>query len=287
MMKKISIFAAFLAFCLSGCLKDTPNVDFSTVKPTVEIINSGLGYFASSALIFSTDTLTVPIPVNLASVNTLNKDLTITLAVDNSALTNYNGMGGLQYELMGDSSYSFPTKTVTIPAGKRLDTVWVTFYGHTLDPTKNYMLPISITDGDGIDLTGNFNTMYFHAIGNPIAGSYGELWTRWNATDTTGAPTYDHLDVGPVTFSPESPTEISVVSGGTGDQDFISFTNNGGVLSDFSVSFHDDQIASLGITITSGPVLLLADPISGAYNVYFTYNNSSGLPRCILNEYKK
>ena len=166
-------------------------------------------------------------------------------------------------------------------------TPWSPSWPCTLDPTKNYMLPISITDGDGVDLTGNFNTMYFHAIGNPIAGSYGELWTRWNASDTSGAPTYDHLDVGPVTFSPESPTEISVVSGGTGDQDFISFTNNGGVLTDFSVSFDDAQIASLGITVTSGPYLLLADPISGAYNVYFTYNNSSGLPRCILNEYKK
>ena len=94
---------------VTGCLKDTRTVDFSTIKPTVKIINSGLGYFSGAALNFSSDTITVPIPINLASVNRLGKDMTMPLAVDDHALSDYNSSGGgLQYEKMADSSFSFP-----------------------------------------------------------------------------------------------------------------------------------------------------------------------------------
>ena len=154
------------------------------------------------------------------------------------------------------------------------------------------MLPISITSGDGIELSSNFNTMYFHVIGNPIAGTYSELWTRWNASDTTGEPAYDHVDVGPVVFSPVDATTISVVSQGTGETNIISFTNDNGTLSNFAVAFDPAQFdpsnsAYLGVTLTSGPFLLYADPVLSGISRYWTYNNSSGSARCILNEYQK
>jgi hypothetical protein len=292
MMKKISILSICIAALLTGCLKDTPNVDFSTVKPTVMLINSGLGYFSSAALIFPSDTLTVPIQINLASVDRMNKDINVQLAVDDKALSDYNSTSGIQFEKMADSSYSFPTTSATIAAGQRLVTLNITFYKHTFDPSKSYMLPISITSADGVDLSSNFNTMYFHVIGNPIAGTYGELWTRWNASDTTGAPTYDHLDVGPVVFSPVDATTISVQSQGTGETNIISFTNDNGTLTNFAVAFDPSEFDPsspnyLGVTLTSGPFLLYADPIVGAYNVYWEYNNSAGSHRCILNEYQK
>jgi hypothetical protein len=292
MMKKISILSICIAALLTGCLKDTPNVDFSTIKPTVMLINSGLGYFSSAAINFTSDTVSVPIQVNLASADRLSKDLTVQLGVNDQAISDYNATSGIQYEKMADSSYSFPTTSVTIAAGQRLVIVNVTFYKHTFDPAKSYMLPISIISADGADLSSNFNTMYFHVIGNPIAGTYSELWTRWNASDTTGAPAYDHVDVGPVVFSPVDATTISVQSQGTGETNIISFTNNNGTLTDFSVAFDPAEFdpnnpSYLGVTATSGPFLLYADPVLNIYHVYWTYNNSAGSARCILNEYQK
>jgi Domain of unknown function (DUF1735) len=292
MMKKISILSICIVALLTGCLKDSPNVDFSQIKPTVMMINSGLGYFSSAALNFTSDTITVPIQVNLASVDRMSKDITVQLAIDDQALSDYNATSGIQYEKMADSSFSFPTTSGTIAAGQRLLIINVTFYKHTFDPSKSYMLPISITSADGVDLSSNFNTMYFHVIGNPIAGSYSELWTRWNASDTTGEPAYDHVDVGPVVFSPVDATTISVVSEGTGETNIISFTNDNGTLSNFAVAFDPAQFdpansAYLGVTLTSGPFLLYADPVLNIYHVYWTYNNSAGSARCILNEYQK
>ena len=38
---------------------------------------------------------------------------------------------------------------------------------------KNYMLPISITTAPaGSTISTNFKTIYYHLIGNPIAGLY-------------------------------------------------------------------------------------------------------------------
>ena len=295
-MKKISILTACIAALLTGCLKDDPNVDFGSLKPTVEIINSGLGYFSSASLTFPSDTLVVPIQINLASVNRLDKDITVTFGVDDQALQDYNSLGGAQYERMPDSSYSLPTTTVTIAAGQRLVTVDISFYHHTFDPSKSYMLPISITDADGVDLTSNFNTQYFHVIGNPIAGTYEQYWSRWNDVADTlsgedGALYYKY-DVGPVVFSPVDANTISVQSQGTGETNLISFTNTDGVLSDFTVAFDPAEFdpnspAYLGVTATSGPFLLAADPITGYYRVYWTYLNSSGAARAIINEYIK
>jgi hypothetical protein len=280
----------------SSCVKDYRDgeTNFSGVQPTVIIAEGGLSgtSFGNAAVTFpGTDTSDIAnFHVNYAATNVAPADEVVGLAVDSDAIANYNRDSlGLQYELMPDSDYSFTATSVTVPKGNNYTAaIPVTFYPDKIDASKNYMLPISITSvPSGTMMSNNQNTIYYHAIGNPIAGSYGELWTRWNASDTTGAPTYDHLDVGPVTFSPVDATTIAVQSGGTGETSYISFTNNNGTLSDFTVAFDDSQIASLGITVTTGPFLLLADPISGAYNVYFEYNNSSGLHRCILDEYKK
>ena len=48
------------------------------------------------------------------------------------------------------------------------------------------MLPISITDASGKSLTSNQNTIYFHIIGNPLAGPYNVAGTRYNYTGSIG-----------------------------------------------------------------------------------------------------
>jgi hypothetical protein len=47
------------------------------------------------------------------------------------------------------------------------------------------MAPISIVDASGKGLSANLNTVYFHTIGNPLAGQYSYDFYRWNVADTT------------------------------------------------------------------------------------------------------
>jgi hypothetical protein len=151
----------------SGCLKDTPAVDFSTVGTIIEILppnGGGLENFDAAGLEFDpTDAKdSADIDLNIASPKPLNKPLTITVGVTDALRTSYNGANGAAYEAMPDSVYSLPVTTGNIAAGDRLDTIRVIFYPAKIDTTKSYMLPVSITDAQGETISGNFGTIYFH-----------------------------------------------------------------------------------------------------------------------------
>lgn len=288
-MKKLSILALSLSLFSIGCLKDTPGVDFSKVGTIVELPYSGLGYFSQDALNFTSDTLNVEFVVNIASTYPLNKDLSVSLSVDDAARTAYNASGlGIQYDPMPDSCYSFPVTSAVIAAGSRQATFTVTFYKSKIDASKSYLLPITLTDASGETISGNMATHYFHAIGNPIAGNYEQEWIRYNASDTSsGVPTYD-FDLGTATFSPIDPNTISVESGSAGLVYIVHFDNNNGVLSNFTVSFDPASVAAAeaGDVIPTDPTIVVADPVNGIFRFYFTYD-FLGNPRCITDQFIK
>jgi hypothetical protein len=155
------------------------------------------------------------------------------------------------------------------------------------------MLPISITDAGGKQMSSNQNTIYYNVIGNPIAGNYNQEWLRWNGLTgappdpATTPPTFDVPLTG--TFAPVNPTTISV-SSNTGVAYLVSFTNTGGVLSNFTVAFPTDpndpgSAAANGITITSGPHIILADPVNKKYDFWFNYLNGAGAARVIEDKF--
>jgi Domain of unknown function (DUF1735) len=167
-MKKICILPiVFAIVLLNGCLKDTPAVDFSTVGTIIEILppNGGLENFDNAGLDFDPgdEIDSEMIVVNIASPKVLTKALTVSLAVNDAARTDYNTSTAGQYLALPDSVYSFPVSSRTIPAGSRLDTFMVYFYPAKIDTTQDYMLPIGIKDAQGEPISGNFNTVYFHA----------------------------------------------------------------------------------------------------------------------------
>jgi hypothetical protein len=215
------------------------------------------------------------------------------VGVDNSIVDAYNAANGTSFQAFPDSTFKMVSNQISIPAGQHYGTTSVQIFQSKLDPTVSYMLPVSITDAGGKQMSSNQNTIYYNVIGNPIAGNYNQEWLRWNGL--TGAPP-DPATVPPnfdvplsATFAPVSPTTVSVASN-TGVSYLISFTNNGGVLSNFTVAFPTDpndggSAAANGITITAGPNIITADPTTKTYDLWFNYNNSSGSPRVIEDKY--
>jgi len=166
-MKKTYIYLLLMIILLSACLKDKPAVDFSTVGTIIEILpvnGGGLENFDAAELNFdATEALdSAAVVLNIASPNPLKTALTISVEVNDGMRTAYNSANPVQYDALPDSLYSFPLKTVTIPAGKHLDTLQVYFYPSKIDTTQNYMLPVSIHDAQGQTISGNFGTIYFH-----------------------------------------------------------------------------------------------------------------------------
>ena len=264
---KVSIPAA-LMLILSGCLKTHDGfIDFTKTSDFVILTGAGTGNLKASNIQFiAGDTVTKTITVDLASSTDNNGKITVTLGIDNDAITAYNAANGTNYQPFPTDAFTLASNTVDIAAGDHYGTTSVQMIGHLLDPTISYMLPIAITDGGGKSLSSNQNIIYYNVIGNPIAGSYTWDFYRWNATDSLGALSSLSFMGATVSFVADDPTTIEVPTGYFDQQNYvIHFDNNAGVLSNFTVKPSDAMLSSFasnGITITDGPTLTYVDPVA-------------------------
>jgi len=300
-MKKFLIIAfGVLSLIFTGCLKDTPPTNFSNLPPIVEMeypaganfsgLGSGLQYFIGGALTYPSSDVsdTAIILINLASPSVEGKEVTGTVGFSQALLSSYNSEGlGLTYLQMPDSDYSIINPNFDIPAGTRIDTVRIVFFPDKISPTSTYLLPLAILTASNYTISGNFGVVYFSTIGNPLAGAYLWDYTRWNAQDSSGSPVT--ADVGlNTTLLPDNPTQVEVASGYyIGPRYVIDFTNNNGVLSNFSVSFNTADLATMaaaGVTITSGPNILIADSANLIFRFQYIAFNGSGY-RYIIDKY--
>jgi hypothetical protein len=280
-----------LLVSLNSCLKNrnASATDFSHLQDHVVLMNSGLGAVSASNVAFNTDTTTITIMANLASVNPPASPVVVTIGVDAAQIATYNASHNTAFIVLPDSAYTLTSKTLTIPSGQQYASTTISFYKSKVDPSLSYMLPISIKDASGKALSSNQNTLYFNIIGNPIAGNYSEHWRRWAASDTTGTPTYNLRD--PNIFSAESPTQVAAQSVENGALFHISFTDNGGGLAgltNFNVALDPTSWVNFGAaSISQAPVIIKADPVNGYYSFYFKYSLASGAPRTIVQEFTK
>lgn len=253
-MKKSEIFS-IIVFALSatGCLKDKPNVDFSNIAPIAEISSSninptkngpsaGLDYFNQATLpyIGADTTFDVTFNVNITGEYPPNKDVTVTLAVDDAKRIAYNSnlAPADQYVLPADSNYSLPVKTAVVKAGSRLATFTVIFFGLTLDPVKNYMLPITLTDASGVTISGNLSTIYIHSIGNLNAGPYSVIGTRTNYKGPASAglaTVVDLSSLSPKTGAPENANVIDIDYANLSGHYIITFSADGTAVTNVKV----------------------------------------------------
>jgi len=275
----VLLFTAMVA-SLSACVKNREGeTSFSGLKPIIQIPEGGLKNFGAGALTFpGTDASdTAWFRINYASTNVASKDVVVKLAFDANAMAaiNQNLAPSDQYAKFPDSTYKFTTTQVTVKAGQSYSAlVPFVVYPSKLDPTKSYMYPITITDASGNTISGNFGTIYFHVIGNPIAGVYNWDWTRWNNATGTGSPTASSFTGRANIFAPDNSTTIEVPGGYLGVRYVLSFTKTGGVLSNFQLSLNPDDVKGTfvpsNISVTDGPTILIADPVNRIYKFHYS-----------------
>lgn len=305
-MKKLTIlkYYLFLASVLSltACLKKGDiNADPSKSTSYVlalryadgsTVIESGLTYFSAAALTFpssdETDTLTVK--AALSSPGAFSKDLTVTVGADANALNDNYSSDSITYEAMPDTIYKILNTTATIKAGESEAEIKVVFYPSKIDITRNFMLPLTFTDAAGQTVSGNFGHIYFHTIGNPLAGAYLHDFTRYNTVDGSGAASSLSYTGDDATFSPVNPTTINVQTGYYDAANYvITFKNTAGVLSDFSAIINSTSVtgawATAGISIIKQPEIT----VSADYkDITIEYSVASGTAyRYIIDHYYK
>jgi len=292
LVKFKALFAiSSLLIMVTSCVKEREGfTDLSQTSDMVILNGAGTGNFKASNILVNTsspDTVKKTVMAVFASNNSKNGPVTVTIKVDNAALTAYNAANGTNFQAFPANAFKLVSNTITINGGlEHTGSTMLWIFQNKLDPTVSYMLPISISDAQGKALSNNQNTIYYNVIGNPIAGDYFEDWTRWNAADTTGAPTFQFLDE-PNLFVAESPTQVLIESVNNGAQFHLSFTNTNGVLSNFKITLDPASWSNFGATaITTAPILQIADPINGHYRWYFQYLVGAN-PRSLIQEFRK
>lgn len=311
----LSIFALVLFYSCKKIKTDEPIGDGG--QQIIRIMTFG----SKEALPFAKSAVTLDLAqpsydlqfvLEYSSSQVPTSDVTVTLGFDAAALTAFNAAqpaGGIIYLPLTAAQYSLPATTTKFRAGQGISEPFtIRFYPNQLDPSKSYMIPISITNiagaPGGIVKAPASSTAYFHIIGNSLAGKYSWRYRRWQSGDTTTAPLQDILtttNLLPISASKlmtrETYTETFV---DPGNGIVLEFTESGGVLSGFNTSLLPSTTAGIaagGFTLTGGPkftgggVVVVGNAASSyigtQFGTYIQYLNSSGGTRTLVNSFTK
>ncbi len=292
-ISKLGLLSLMVGVIGQSCVKSVSGrTDFENLAPTVLISEGGLQNFGVDAILFppTDDADTTYFHMNYAATDVAPSDQVVTIAIDDAAIDAYNAANGTDYAKFPDSIYSFTITSVTVPKGANYSSgVPLIMFPSKINLLKDYMLPITITAGPaGSTISSNHKTIYYHLIGNPIAGIYNWDWTRWNNTTPTG-PTSGGAVGGSAVLAPISGTHVEVASGYfIGPRYEITFTDSSGVLIDFAATINTDDIASmkaLGVTVSSGPFVDSVNVAAGYYQLHYTAATPN--PRYVIDKYYK
>ncbi|HVS92564.1 MAG TPA: DUF1735 domain-containing protein [Mucilaginibacter sp.] len=306
----ISSLALMLTTSLTSCLKDPRYVNYGQQSNIINFPLGGLGNFGNDAITETPDTdakgtIVRQFSVDLASVSAPSSNTSVTLAIDTTLVAKYNATeSAVFYVPVPANAYSFTSTNVTIPSGKHVAIVSVTFYKNLLDPSKSYMLPIKIVSASKGTISSNLGIHWYHFIGNDFAGAYDWHYWRWNSTDTTTAPTNNATDLGDITALPVTPTEFQVTTAYYTQPSYhVTFTKTGtgssATYSNFQVAFNPDEIATdftaASISVTVQPHFISSYSPSKQYTYaealtlfkfeYSVFNGTAN--RTIIDQYTK
>lgn len=275
-MKFKKYYSLAIAVCLlsfAACLKDDAHyTDFSKVGTVIELLDAdpGLG-LTTAALTFSTTPVDVSTRVNVAAPYPLTSALNVTLTVDKVAFATWKKTNADTIsDLLPDSTYSIPSASVTIPAGQRIASFVVKVNSSKVDLNHNYVLPVSITDASGQNISGNFKTiLYSITVKNIYDGTYSATGMLTRQGNPTQNITQDVV--------------LSTVNGNTCYQQAPYFNQAGVALltqvnADNTVTILPDVTQAIAIKPTPGKVSTY-DPAKKQFHLYYQYINGSGLSR--------
>lgn len=175
MKNRIIVIFTFVTglFLLNSCLKDTNDYwpDDVAGKMYATVFKPALQTLPLSPV---PDTVDFSFMVNIATDQPPTSDVTLTLAVDPTAVTAYNARTGKSY--LAYPKVRLVTPTVTIPAGTRVGTVRAKVWGaNELDACANFIAAVTIksVSDPNIMIPSNMKSYLLALpISNPYAGTY-------------------------------------------------------------------------------------------------------------------
>jgi hypothetical protein len=248
-------------------------------------IGSGKQYFGASTLLFdaSHTSDTAYFQVTLNGPMPATADVTVNVVTDWTAINDNYANDSITYDKMPDSCYKILTPSLVIKAGTRTAYAKMVVYPNKISPTKSYMAPVSVTNTSNIVTSQNFGHIYFHTIGNPIAGNYTWDFYRVNAlagTYPTGPYASGTFTGSAIAFLPVNTTTVSVPTGYYVQPNYlISFKNTAGVLSNFKAEINPAELngafTANGITIVSAPTITVSTDLKKFTINYAVFNGSA------------
>jgi hypothetical protein len=183
MRNKILMIVSLLAVVLvmNSCLKDNVGMDWTSSLKGKMYAEVWQGGKATIALQPVPDAVTFKFLVNIASDQPPTEDITVTLAVNDSARTRYNRLNGTAFKLY--PYIQILTPNVVITKGTRNAYAYVKVWNaHLLNACDNFMAPISIMSATGgvipADPVNMGSRLMTLPIANPFAGDYDVIGYR-------------------------------------------------------------------------------------------------------------
>jgi hypothetical protein len=262
----IVIFTLFAGlFLLNSCLKDTADYwpDEVAGKMYATVLKPAL---QSLTMQPTTDTVDFSFMINIATDALPTNDVTLTLAVDPTAVATYNSLKKPKVPYQVFPTVRVLNPTVTIPAGTRTYTIHAQVWNaKALDACTNYIAAITIksVSDPNIMIPANMKSYLLALpISNPYEGNY------------MASGTFTHPTAGVRTIDEEkelSTVNCKAVKGFVGDlgaYDAI-FTVN----ADYSVTVSGEISASQPL-VQSG--VNKFDPATETFTVNYYYVGSGG-----------
>jgi hypothetical protein len=179
-LKTLSLFLA--AASLTSCLKDdsmvlnpengTNVIEFGNTTD-IAVHGSAIPLYIHSYDISATP-VTLNIPISYSGPEAVApQDITVKVALDETAIAAYNDEQHTEYEMIDASVYTLSSTDVVIPKGQRKGTLTVTFKTNQFDLAKQYALPLKLSSASTGVISGNFGTAVY-AVGakNQYDGTY-------------------------------------------------------------------------------------------------------------------
>lgn len=278
---KLRLVSLLAVISLTSCLKEDPifvdNGSSGIVELALPAKTTSTKYAVKSNAIELEEEINLPVTVNYTGANGASEEITVTLAIDEAATTEYiNGLSDDSgISLLPSAYYDVPQATITIPKGGKTADFIIKLRPNSFDLTKTYAIAVKIVSASGGTVSGNYGTGIFTLpVKSVWEGTYD--YHVNNDYGTIDANVGEFSDTG-IKLTTVGPNRVRV-SG-------VWQTYSGWV----EYQFNADNTSISSVTAFSGSILaskideiILIDPENGIFALKWT-----GLGRGVTEQWKR